>query len=148
MKKMNNFGYALSLSLVVAATWMNVASANRNVKGTIPDAAFASGKVNLSLVPDYVVAYDRQGGVAGYVRKQELFGEHGARPIDHLPVYDDSLGKVVGRMVHGRGFVGAGQADEEVPLFEQASSKTTEALVSGAAVVLSASPAALDAGTK
>jgi len=88
------------------------------VKGRIPDEAFGPAGVKLSSVPDYIVAYDRQGEVAGYVAKIELFDDKGARrPDRRLTVWDEALKRPVGAMVPDRGFVPVGARDESVPKF-------------------------------
>jgi hypothetical protein len=87
-------------------------------KGPIPEDARANGKLDLSRVPDYVIAWDHNGGIAGYVRKEDLFGKENGHHNTPVVVFDESLKRHVGQMVPGRGFVPSGARAESVPGFE------------------------------
>jgi len=97
------------------------ASATRQLPpsvGRIPQSAFHNGKIDPSLVPDFVPALDHQGNVAGYVRKSDILpaAADSQGVVLHpspasqgpIPVYDTSLTSVVGHMYPGVGFVPLG----------------------------------------
>lgn len=111
--------YATSLALVVLGTLgFGFALADAPpTKGRIPEQAFEKTRVNLKLVPDHIVAYARDGEVAGYIRRAELFDDDGVRRPGRLLVLDETLSRPVGHMVPGRGFVPIGMPDEAVPAF-------------------------------
>jgi len=88
-------------------------------KGRMPDDAMSGGRVDLDKVPDYVVVYARDGQVAGYVPKSELFGGDLRRVV----VVDETLERVVGHMVINRGFVPIGTADDAIPRFEESTER-------------------------
>ncbi len=105
-------------------------ASNTPSKGTVPpDARGADGRMDITKVPDYIVAYDRAGNVAGYVRRQDLFGTDGnGKPAVTMQVFSDDLQTVVGQMVENRGFVPNGTNPEDVkpfPQVEVASTTTT-----------------------
>jgi len=105
--------------------------------GTIPPAAFtttdsstravdrsasrvASHPVNIGAIPDFVQTLDRQGNIAGYVRKGDLFptAPNGdlLAPGPHS-VYARDGKTIVGQMILGKGFVAAGVNPDSVPSF-------------------------------
>ncbi|HEU4604456.1 MAG TPA: hypothetical protein VFS24_20955, partial [Steroidobacteraceae bacterium] len=45
------------------------AQSRQPTKGYVPDKAFENGRINIDDVPDYFIAYARNGEVAGYIRK-------------------------------------------------------------------------------
>jgi hypothetical protein len=107
-------------SIAIGIAGFAVAQNRPPTKGHIPDEAFR-GKdraLDLARVPDYVVVYDRNGDVAGYLSKAEFFVPAHKRS-DHIKVVDESLSRTVGRFVKGRGFVPLGTPDEEIPDFER-----------------------------
>ena len=93
-------------------------------RGPIPEAAFRPGQpLDMSLVPDFVPAIDRDGNVAGYVPKEALappprFVEAEQLPDLPTPVYGEDLRTVVGHMVPGKGFVPLGTDRDSIPNFE------------------------------
>ena len=95
-------------------------------KGRIPDEAItANGGLDIKLVPDYIVALDREGNPVGYVKRDDALGlspqptDEQGRPGDALiTVYGEDLVSVVGEMVPGRGFVPAGTDSKLVPTFD------------------------------
>lgn len=109
----------LSLMLLLAG----VANAGLEAtKGRIPEAAFkAGGALDLSLVPDFVPALDRNGDVAGWISKDELQRPPTKDPSGHIlpespsPVFADDLKTVVGYMVPDKGFVKVGIDPAAVP---------------------------------
>lgn len=112
-----NACYCLS-GLLVAMGIVAFASADAPpTKGRIPDEAFANNSVQLDLVPDYVGALTRDGQLAGYVRKTDIFGREGLASEAPILVVDETLTKPVGRMVPDRGFVPLGTPEESVPRF-------------------------------
>jgi hypothetical protein len=110
------------VSLIMGSAGFAVAQSRAThapTKGRIPAEAFQNGTLNADLVPDYVVAYGHDGEIVGYVRKGDLLSlPKGAVPVN-VEVVDEALARTVGRMVPGRGFVASGQAEEDVPEFEQ-----------------------------
>lgn len=114
--------YAVSCALV-AVGLVGIAEAAEPAtatatKGRIPEAAFVPGQpIKVDLVPDYIIAYDRSGEVAGYVSKEDLFGKKGAtrRPEGAITVVDETLKNTVGQMVPGVGFVPSGAEPVSVP---------------------------------
>jgi hypothetical protein len=100
-------------SVLVAVGIVGFASAEPSrTKGNIPEHAFVNGAVREDLVPDYVVAYDRQGEVAGYVSKADLFEGGGRHRDTSIIVLDETLKRPVGRMVPGEGFVPFGRTKQ------------------------------------
>jgi len=84
--------------------------------GTIPPEAWRpDGSVDMSLVPDYVQALDRDGNVAGYVRAEDILGVRGVEepPTGPIPVVDRQLVQV-GWMVPDAGFVPLGTPIEKI----------------------------------
>lgn len=108
---------ALVAGFILSATAISVAAAQyAPAKGPIPDAAVRSnGEIVDGLVPDYVSVVDRNGEIAGYVRKELVIGDPGDAP---WPVFAADLKTLVGRMVPGRGFVPLGVDERAVPTFE------------------------------
>jgi len=90
-------------------------------KGRIPNEAYEGSDINIDKVPDYIVAYSRDGSECGYVHKRDLFAELSPAGVSErrLVVVDDTLTKVVGHMVSGRGFVPLGKSDDQIPRFEK-----------------------------
>jgi hypothetical protein len=88
-----------------------------NGMGRIPKAAFTRNGLDAALIPDFVAVSNRQGAIAGYIRKEDLLGK-APRLLDApVPVVDEN-GMLVGSMYPGRGFVPAGEIPESVPPFE------------------------------
>ncbi len=90
--------------------------------GTIPREAIQDGKVDLSLVPDYIVALGRDGNPVGYVSREQALGsssdqvDKAGRPMAiAVPVFTSDLKTVVGYMYPGRGFVPVGSDPQSVP---------------------------------
>jgi len=109
---------AASLLTAVGIVSFAAAEAAPSSKGSIPSDAFSGNSIKIEKVPDFIVAYNRSGEVAGYVKKEDLFdkdGKHHERPII---VLDETLTRPKGRMVPGRGFVSLGVRDDDVPKFE------------------------------
>lgn len=111
----------LAVAVLAFLTAVATGATHAPTKGPIPDAAFRAGQpLDLSLVPDFVPALDRDGNVAGYVRKEALAdppstikaGQPASQPI---PVYGDDLATLVGYMVPGKGFVPLGVDSDSVP---------------------------------
>jgi len=118
-----------ALPLVLAFASMAAATAVGSAaltKGTIPvDAIGADGRVDVSLIPDFVVTLGRDGKPVGYVTRKDALDlspravDESGRPVDvPYPVYADDLTTVVGYMVAGRGFVPLGVDPLSVPTFE------------------------------
>ncbi len=85
--------------------------------GRIPaDAWLEDGSVDSSRVPDYIVALDRNGDPAGYVRAEAILPDSGrGEPVDGpIPVVDERL-NLVGHMVPRRGFVPLGTPFDDIP---------------------------------
>src|SRR5436190_265236 len=106
----------VALSLAVGVVGFAAAAYQKPTKGRIPDSAFESGGLNLDDVPDYFPVTARDGGFAGYIRKADCFPASGLRP-ERVEVFDDTLSKVVGHMVGGRGFVPSGASDSDIPKY-------------------------------
>jgi hypothetical protein len=103
-------------SMALGTVGFAAAQKREPTRGIIPNDATTGGGVDLDKVPDYIVAYGRDGQVAGYVAKADVFG------VDHQPrlvVVDDTLKRVVGHMVVNRGFVPIGTDDDAIPTFEE-----------------------------
>ena len=81
-------------------------------KGTMPPPD-PNGVVDASSAPDFLAVAGRDGGIAGYARKEDVLGRRDAA----FPVFGDDLRTVVGQMVPGRGFVPAGVDPATVPTF-------------------------------
>jgi hypothetical protein len=113
--KLPRFSLVASCLLVaIGIAGFALAKPKSPTKGRIPEEAWKEdGALDPALVPDFIVAYDRQGGIAGYVRKVDMFLEENDEPY---VVVDESLTKVVGRMVAGRGFVPVGVPETSVPM--------------------------------
>lgn len=72
--------------------------------GTIPEDAYgADGSIDVHRVPDYVVAFGRDGEPVGYVAKADLFAATGAQTVFARD------GSVVGHLQPGYGFVAVGE---------------------------------------
>jgi len=85
-------------------------------RGRIPESSFRAGLTRAN-VPDFIVAYGRDGDPAGYVRADDMFPQDGKPPAASgvIVVVDDTLTRVVGHMYPGKGFVPAGQSPDAVP---------------------------------
>ena len=81
-------------------------------KGTMPPPG-PNGEVDASSAPDFIAVAGRDGGIAGYARKDDVLGLQDSA----IPVYGNDLRTVVGQMVPGRGFVPAGVDQSVVPTF-------------------------------
>ncbi len=81
-------------------------------KGTLPPPG-PNGQVDPSSAPDFLAVAGRDGGIAGYARKEDVLAP-GDVPF---PVYGENLSTVIGQMVPGRGFVPAGVDPATVPTF-------------------------------
>jgi hypothetical protein len=79
-------------------------------KGTMPPPG-PNGRVDASSGPDFIAVVGRDGGTAGYARKQDAMGP-GAGPI---VVYADDLRTVVGQLAPGKGFIPVGVDPATVP---------------------------------
>lgn len=101
-------------------------------KGTMPPPG-PNGVVDASAAPDFIAVAGRDGGIAGYARKDDVLGLHDAA----VPVYGDDLRTVVGQMVPGRGFVPAGVDPSVVPTvaIEVAPSDSSSGPASGQVVL-------------
>lgn len=114
------FGGGARRSLVVAAALLILAaialpalSEPAPTFGTIPpDAWLPDGTMDHELVPDYIVAWARDGSQAGYVSARDILSEDEGVDVA-LPVVDKEL-NLVGHMVPGRGFVPIGAPFESV----------------------------------
>lgn len=100
------------MTLVVAllASVMASACTPAASKGTMPPPG-PDGIVDASAAPDFVAVAGRNGGIAGYARKEDVLGPRAAA----VPVYGDDLRTVIGQMVPGRGFVPTGIDPSTVP---------------------------------
>jgi hypothetical protein len=118
---------ALSAAGVVGATVIVLAVAGASSSqpaptfGTIPVAVLEAGEaVPASDLPDYIVAWDRDGNVAGYVAARyvwPILGQEDALGSDEaIPVVDTEF-DIVGHMVPGVGFVPLGVDPRTVPPF-------------------------------
>ena len=91
--------------------------------GSIPRDAIVRRERSTSMtidwprVPDFVEVLARDGGLAGYVKRSDLMNVGTPGQVRRIPVYDESLQRLVGHMVDGRGFVPLGVRDEDVPPF-------------------------------
>lgn len=103
------------LSLAVGVMGFAAAALQTPSKGRIPDSAFARGGINLDEVPDYFAVSERSGRAAGYVRKADFFPSSGVRS-ESVEVFDDTLSRVTGHMVSGRGFVPSGKSNSDAGL--------------------------------
>lgn len=99
-------------------------------KGRIPQTAFhADGHIDRDKVPDFVVAYGRDGSEVGYVRKDDILPLQPRGPSEgatKVPVFDETLQRVVGAMVPGRGFVATGVNESDVAPFEAKQGRSAE----------------------
>ena len=105
------------IGIAVGIAGFAAAENRQPTKGYIPDEAFGAKSIKVELVPDYIVAYARNGDVAGYVRKTDYFVPAGQRS-NRVEVVDETLSRTVGHMVRGRGFVPLGTPDDAIPEFE------------------------------
>lgn len=113
----------LVLTFASLAAGSALADLNGPTRGVIPpDARLADGELDLSKVPDFIVALGRDGQPVGYVSKDLVLVpqvDDTGRPVaPTIPVYGDDLTTVVGHMVPDRGFVALGTDDASVPTFE------------------------------
>jgi hypothetical protein len=94
----------------IAATSLLAACSPLASKGTLPPPG-PDGAVDASSAPDFLAVAGRDGGIAGYARKEDVLGGRNAA----FPVYGEDLRSVVGQMVPGKGFIAAGVDPETVP---------------------------------
>jgi len=80
--------------------------------GTLPPPG-PDGQLDPSDVPDFVAVAGRNGGIAGYVRKEAVFDTSDRA----WPVFAPDLRTVIGQLVPGRGFVPGGVDPSAVPTF-------------------------------
>lgn len=133
---------AIGMLALLAAGQLVIAdpaiSAAKPTFGNIPDAAWsADGAVDMTLVPDYVGAFDQSGDLAGYMRAEDILGdEDGHSPDGPIPVVNQAL-ELVGHMVPDRGFVPLGQPfssvdKKDITLYERdAAGNVIEMVVPG-----------------
>jgi hypothetical protein len=113
---------AAALALGFGTSFMAMSSPIEPSKGLAPSEAFPTGQPPIrTLMPDYVEALDRSGNAAGYVRADMLVDRE---LVDEtlggwIPVYDESLQRVVGHMVDGYGFIPLGGRLEDFEPFER-----------------------------
>jgi hypothetical protein len=114
--------YALSAFLLLVGTAGFVSAQSSAARlGPIPEEATDDGKLKIELVPSYVVAYRRDGSLAGYIKREDLFDPKGNQKFQRIPVVDSVyLSRTVGFMVPNRGFVALGVRESDVPLFGDA----------------------------
>lgn len=89
---------------------------SRPLRGPVPDdAPFVSkdGEAPVS-IPQYIPALDRNGEPAGYIHYDTWLHTQQTLEVEALPVYDDSLKHIVGRMVPDYGFVPNGMKLSEL----------------------------------
>lgn len=109
--------------LAVAAVALAMPSDSTPTSGRIPEQAFrADGSIDRSLVPDFVVALDREGKPVGYVSKDDAIPQEGLEAPSGLApsdrpekVYGNDLKTIVGYMYPAKGFVPLGTDPETVP---------------------------------
>lgn len=66
-----------------------------------PEAIRDGGKgLNWALTPDFIAVYVGSGGALGYVSKYDMF----CKACGTHPVLDETLQRIVGHLVDGRGF--------------------------------------------
>ncbi|MEY4512895.1 MAG: hypothetical protein RLZZ450_5017 [Pseudomonadota bacterium] len=104
---------ASCLLVAIGLAGFALAKPKSPTKGRVPPEAFKNGEIRPELVPDFIMAYNREGEIAGYVSKVDVFREGNDEPY---VVVDESLTKPVGRMVPGRGFVPIGVPETSVPM--------------------------------
>lgn len=112
----------LAVAVLVVTTVVGISLAATSdplpTKGSIPeDAWLEDGSVDLAQLPDFIVALDGDGNAVGYVERSTLFPDDPTEePLDGPnPVVDESLQRVIGHMVPGRGFVPVGTPFDQVP---------------------------------
>jgi hypothetical protein len=111
----------LGVATIAVVTAVATGANPAHTKGPIPDAAFRPGQpLDLSLVPDFVPALDRNGKMAGYVRKEALAEpasaiDAGRQSSPQVPVFGNDLATIVGYMVPDKGFVPLGTNADTVP---------------------------------
>jgi hypothetical protein len=89
----------------------------------IPDSAFTDKGIDETLTPELVGVMNRDGAIAGYVRRKYLIGNSPRFLEGSVPVVSEDGRSLVGHMYPGRGFVPSGQRPEDVPLFSAAPSE-------------------------
>lgn len=83
-------------------------------KGGMPHEAFDEhGRVNEAIIPDFIFAYDRKGGIAGWIPRRYLITPELAG--GDMPVFADDLKTRVGTMVPRKGFVPQGTDPRDIP---------------------------------
>lgn len=140
---------ALILSLLGASS--RAATAGTSAPPTVgpfPSNAFLpNGNVDTSRVPVWIPDLDRQGGVAGYSRTQDMYPTANPPPSAPpdainsyraptqqdqanvnaaliIPVYGPDLQTIVGHMYPNKGFVPIGQSPDSVPDVPNSSSSS------------------------
>lgn len=93
---------------------------SRPLRGPIPDDLPVIGADDRAPagMPRYIPALDRDGEHAGYVHYDTMIRLEGSVADEALPVYDDSLERVVGHMVPGYGFVPEGASASDLDPFD------------------------------
>ncbi len=110
----------------------NDSRASRVERGPLPaEVTQAVGPVDMEKVPLFVETLDQSGSFVGYVESALLF-DPDSHPRDGIPVYDESLRRIIGNMIDGKGFVRLGADPDTVPsrkavVTEPASSIASEA---------------------
>jgi hypothetical protein len=106
----------LAIAFTVAGAATVAAASHGPSKGQIPDAAwFDDGRIDLTLVPDYISQLGPDGDIVGYISRSVIVdptaGQRDAvgRPMAATwPVYAEDLSTIVGYVVPGKGFVADG----------------------------------------
>jgi len=97
----------ISFSAVASATGNNIH------RGRVPEPAFASGHLDLTLVPDLVQVLGPDGNAAGYVRRDDLYPTTADGEIlerkPAIPVVDANDIRI-GDWLQDRGFVAMNDA--------------------------------------
>jgi hypothetical protein len=96
------------LILVASLSVTAIAGSGVPTKGPIPQQAFQpGGRIDRSLVPDYVPVGGPEGGIVGYVTRDAALDPPpiGGDAVSNVPVFGEDLTELVGHMVDGRGFV-------------------------------------------
>lgn len=104
------------LGVGAASSYVGAAPATPTFGAVPAEAKVQGSRTDLSKVPDYVSVLGKDGEIAGYVSKVDLFPSSGraakspadalsrSADADTIPVYDIS-GRVIGQWVPRQGFV-------------------------------------------